>query len=444
MNLRRFFFNYRIGYDALMTNKVRALLTSLGIIFGVAAVISMLAIGAGAEQEILQQMKEVGSNNIIIKPKELVSDPSLEDEMASKKTGHSEGLTLKDAINIEQTLPTVKDISPEIEMETVFLREGTKTSGKLVGVKNFYFEISNLSLAEGSWFSARQSENSEPVCIIGSEVKTRFFPTGNPLGQKIKCGNNWLTVVGVLADKNISEKNQQKLSIRNYNHDIYTPIQTFLLRYKNRSLVTNADILQASFNTQMTGEESKAKENYNQLDRLVINVENSEMMQPTSEVIDRILKRRHNKVEDFEIIVPELMLKQEQKTKKLFNLVLGVIASISLIVGGIGIMNIMLASVLERIREIGLRQSLGATRRDIVLQFMSESVTLSLGGGFIGIALGLLISFIIRQAFGISTIVTFFSVFISFSISIAVGLIFGIWPARKAAMQNPVESLRHD
>jgi len=443
MNLQRFFFNYRIGYEALMTNKIRALLTSLGIIFGVAAVIAMLAIGAGAEQEILQQMKEIGSNNIIIKPKELSTDPTIQEELASKKTGHSEGLTLKDALNIQQTLSTVKDISPEIEMEALFLRKGFKSSGKLVGVTNFYFEISNLNLQEGEWFSAFQSENSEPVCIIGSEVRAKFFPTGNPIGQKIKSGSNWLTVVGVLEDKNVSEKNQQKLSIRNYNRDIYTPIRTFLLRYKNRSLVTNSDIEQANFQ-QNTGGEETQPENYHQLDRLVIHVENSEMMQPTSEVIDRMLRRRHNNVEDFEIIVPELMLKQEQRTKKLFNLVLGIIASISLVVGGIGIMNIMLASVMERIREIGLRQSLGATRRDIVLQFMSESVTLSLGGGFMGIALGLLISFVIRKAFDISAIVTFFSVFISFSISIAVGLVFGIWPARKAAMQNPVESLRHD
>lgn len=442
MNLQRFLFNFRIGFEALMTNKVRALLTSLGIIFGVAAVIAMLAIGAGAEQEILQQMKEVGSNNIIIKPKELSDDPDIQEELASRKTGHSDGLTLKDAENIQHTLRTVKNISPEIELETVFLQNGIKSSGKLVGVTNFYFDISNLNVAEGHLFSEFQIKNSEPVCIIGSEVKKRFFPTGNPVGKTIKCGGNWLTVVGVLEDKNISEKNQQKLSIRNYNKDVYTPINTFLLRYKNRSLVTVADIQQAAYND--GSEESKESKNYHQLDRLVIHVENSEYMTPTSEVIDRILKRRHNHVEDYEIIVPELMLKQEQKTKKLFNLVLGIIASISLVVGGIGIMNIMLASVMERIREIGLRQSLGATRKDIVLQFMSESVTLSLGGGFIGVLLGLLISFVIQKAFDISSIVTFFSVFISFTISIAVGLVFGIWPARKAAMQNPVESLRHD
>lgn len=442
MNLQRFLFNFRIGFEALMTNKVRALLTSLGIIFGVAAVIAMLAIGAGAEQEILQQMKEVGSNNIIIKPKELSDDPDIQEELASRKTGHSDGLTLKDAENIQHTLRTVKNISPEIELETVFLQNGIKSSGKLVGVTNFYFDISNLNVAEGYLFSEFQIKNSEPVCIIGSEVKKRFFPTGNPVGKTIKCGGNWLTVVGVLEDKNISEKNQQKLSIRNYNKDVYTPINTFLLRYKNRSLVTVADIQQAAYND--GSEESKESKNYHQLDRLVIHVENSEYMTPTSEVIDRILKRRHNHVEDYEIIVPELMLKQEQKTKKLFNLVLGIIASISLVVGGIGIMNIMLASVMERIREIGLRQSLGATRKDIVLQFMSESVTLSLGGGFIGVLLGLLISFVIQKAFDISSIVTFFSVFISFTISIAVGLVFGIWPARKAAMQNPVESLRHD
>jgi putative ABC transport system permease protein len=440
---RKMLMSFRMGWEALLTNKMRALLTSLGIIFGVAAVISMMAIGKGTEIEIIKQLKEVGSNNIIIKRKEIEQDPSVQKDESTEKKQTSDGLTLKDAYNIQKTIPAVKNISPETEFESTFLNEGKKMQGKIVGVTNFYFELTDLSFDMGKPFSNQQAENSEPVCIIGKDVKDKLFPGSVGIGEKIKCGSNWLTIVGILTAKNISDKSKAKLSIRDPNKEVYVPIETFLLRYYNRSLLTTGDMERANYMEQ-SEKDAEKKKNYHQLDRLVVHIDNTDMMQPAAETIDKILLRRHNGVVDYEIILPELILKQEQKTKKIFNLVLGVIAGISLLVGGIGIMNIMLASVMERIREIGLRQSIGATRLDVIWQFMSEAVIMSIGGGTIGVLLGIGLSVLISKAFDLTIFITFTSIVISFSISVMVGLLFGIWPARKAAMQNPVESLRHD
>lgn len=442
MHLQRIIFNFKNGMEALLTNKFRALLTSLGIIFGVAAVIAMLAIGNGAEKQILEQIKQVGSNNIVIKP--IIK--TKEEEKQLKESGieqkkFSPGLSMHDAENIRQVLADVEVVSSEIEQQTLFIRSGIKLGGKLVGVSNDYFHLLDFSLVSGNFFSDFQLINAQPVCIIGSKVATKFFNTEDPIGKEIKCGNNWLKIVGVLNNKNVDEGNMQKLSIRNVDLEIYTPVKTFLLRYKNRGLVTISG-LKASQNQEEGNNQNATDNNYHQLDRLVVKVAKSSEIEATVDVLQRILLRRHNGVSDFEIIVPELLLKQEQKTKKLFNTVLGIIASISLLVGGIGIMNIMLASVLERVKEIGLRMSIGASKRDIVMQFMAESVTISVSGGIIGIFLGIAISLIIQAATDIETIVSPISVFLSFTISISVGLVFGILPAKRAAMQDPAECLR--
>jgi len=440
MNFQRLIFNFKNGLEALLTNKMRAFLTSLGIIFGVAAVIAMLAIGNGAEKEILEQMKQVGSNNIVIKTiVKTKEEIKLQNEDGSQQKKYSAGLTLKDAENIQNSISSVEDLSTEIEMKTLFVREGVKQNGKLVGVSNAYFKILDFNLEQGKFFSDYQLEHADQICIIGKKVAVKFFSTTTAIGKEIKCGNNWLRVVGVLQSKNVNESAAEKLSIRNADMEIYTPIKTYLLRYQNRGLPTIAGIKAAS----NPGNESvKSIENNNQLDRLVVKVKSIEFVQPTVDVLQRMLKRRHNNVDDYEIIVPELLLKQEQRTKNLFNTVLGIIASISLLVGGIGIMNIMLASVLERVKEIGLRMSIGASKRDILLQFISESVTISLGGGIVGILLGVLLSYLIQTFTDIQTIISGVSVFVSFTISISVGLVFGIVPAKRASEQDPAESMR--
>lgn len=445
--MERFIFNFNIGLEALIANRFRAILTSLGIIFGVAAVIAMLAIGAGTEKEILEQIKQIGSNNIIIKAREIEKseneDTQSKEQLSSR---YSPGLSMQDAENIIQTVPDVNYVSPEIETESSFYSDGLKTQGKLIGVTNRYFESNNLHLAQGLEFSKHQLEHSLAVCIIGKGIKAKLFAKTEPIGKLIKCNGVWLTVVGVLENRDVTQGASQKFSIRNVNSEVYIPVNTMLMRFYNRSNLTVADIKKAEGEDEEEEEQpvTKTEENYHQLDRLVVNMNSSNSISAAVEVIDKILNRRHNEVDDYEIVVPELLLKQEQRTRKLFNVVLAVIAGISLLVGGIGIMNIMLASVLERTKEIGLRLSIGARQKDILFQFVAEAVLISLSGGIAGIILGITLAYFIEKLADIQTIISTASVVLSFLVSVSVGLIFGIFPARKASEQSPIESLRYE
>ncbi len=449
-------YTFGIAWQAIVSNRLRALLTSLGIIFGVGSVISMLSVGKGAEQEILEQMKLLGANNIVIKPVVEQTEGKATDKDDSKKKGekkkYTPGLTLEDARSIQQVVPGVTAVSPELITELTVLRDGLKRTAKLVGVETSFFSLSDFRVASGQLFNQLQIDEAAPVCVIGAGIRAKFFATDEPIGKTIKCGNIWLTVVGVLDERKISEDNIKHLGIRNYNMDVYTPISTALLKFRNRALITKAMITKAAQGTGGGGDmmisessdENSEKTNYNQLDRLTVRMATTDAMTITSEIITRLLERRHNKVVDFEVTVPELLLKQEQRTKSIFNIVLGAIASISLVVGGIGIMNIMLASVVERTREIGIRRAIGARSKDITLQFLTEAVALCLAGGIIGIFFGVGLSYAIQKFTGITTIISAFSVIISFGVAVVVGLIFGIIPARRASMQDPIESLRYE
>jgi putative ABC transport system permease protein len=445
--------NLHIALEALLANKVRSMLTALGIIFGVSAVIAMLAIGNGARQEILEQIRLVGVNNVVISSvfEQDQGDLSAADQQQPNR--FSRGLHLSDAEAILEILPSVTAVSPEVVYETEIIREGFKRSSRVVGVTPAYFEISNLQIAEGQGFTEEQLSKGQAVCIIGATIAKRFFNKEPALGNYIKVGNHWLKVVGVLSETAVSEKAIENLGIRDFNSDVYAPIKTVLSRYINRASVLQAgggdDVIfvnggMISFDGDEEEGKKKKKKNYHQLDRLVVQVGASEEVKATTDVLLRMLSRRHNEVVDFEISIPEQLLKQQQRTKDIFNLVLGAIAGISLLVGGIGIMNIMLASVLERTREIGTRRALGAQKSDIVMQFMFEAVLISLGGGAIGVVLGVLMALLIDAFTDIQTIVSPFSVFLSFGVSATVGLIFGITPARRAAEQNPIESLRYE
>jgi len=444
--------NFFSAFEAVAANRTRSILTALGIIFGVAAVIAMLAIGAGAQREILDQIKLVGVNNIVIKPViEQKEEKIAEEQPRKEKQKYSPGLSLLDVRAIEEQIPNIDRVSPEIVLETYIIKSGLRRSARVIGITPDYFDILNFEVSQGKMFNDEQLEKGLPVCIIGNDVKAKFFPAENPIGKQIKCGKNWLEVVGVLDKTLVSESDIDKLGIRNYNMDVYTPINTMLIRYRNRNLITK-DMLRfanqrsrgRTSNTSGEDEEAWFSDNYHQLDKLVVKVSSSELMTPVADVLNRMLKRRHNNTVDFEISIPELLLKQEQRTKKIFNIVLFAIAAISLLVGGIGIMNIMLASVLERIKEIGLRISLGAKKSDIISQFLFESMMISISGGLIGIILGVSLAFLVARIADIPTIITFSSILISFGVAASVGLIFGLMPAQKAAKQDPITSLRYE
>ncbi len=444
--------NLFIAIDAVIANRVRSLLTALGIIFGVAAVIAMLAIGNGAQQEIIDQMKLVGVNNIVIKPVVEQKEERVSEKVGQKeKKKFSPGLTIRDVNSINTIIPGLQKVSPEIILDTYIIRNGFRRSAKLVGVELSYFDIYSFAVAEGKAFNSDQLEKGSPVCIIGSGLKSKFFPTEDPIGKSIKVGSHWLMIIGVLAERTVSQSSISKLGIRDFNLDVYAPLQTVLVRYRNRDLITGESLRVASRRNQGNGTGSavgnnteQERKNYHQIDRLVIQVAETERLAPTAEIISRLLKRRHYEVVDYEIEIPELLLKQQQRTNDIFNYVLGAIAGISLLVGGIGIMNIMLASVLERIKEIGLRLAIGAQKRDVVQQFLFEAVMISVSGGIIGVFLGILFAYLVSSFANIPTIISFSSILLSFGVAATVGLIFGIAPARKAAKQDPIASLRYE
>ncbi len=437
-----------IAFEAIMANKLRSMLTALGIIFGVAAVITMLAIGKGGQQEILEQIKMVGVNNVVIFPlvdqEDEESGEQLQDA-SKKKKKLSKGLSLADVTAIQATLSTVKLISPEVIVNSNAYQNGVKFQTKLLGVNNQYFSIYNMNLEKGDFFDSQQEEKGLAVCVIGANIQSKFFPQSNPIGQYIKFGKNWLRIVGVLERNNIKLSGYQNAGVNVINDNIFVPIKTMLLRYQDRALVNARKVQEANSRQGNNNNNQKPKsKNYHQLDKIVVQVSETEEIQSTVEVMARMMFRRHAEVQDYEITVPELLLKQQQRTKEIFNIVLGAIASISLIVGGIGIMNIMFATVMERIKEIGTRMAIGAKKKDIVVQFLAEAVLISVSGGIIGVILGVISSLLISKFLDIMTIISPFSVLVAFGVSVGVGVIFGYSPAKRASERDPIESLRYE
>jgi len=471
MEPQRFLYNLNNAFDAFLLNRVRSFLTALGIIFGVAAVISMLAIGNGARQEILDQIKMVGVNNIIIMPHQAnqgqedansntqqaaTANKAASTEKDKNGSTFSPGLTLKDAQSIKSIIPTVLRVSPELTYNVDFIQRGLKGDGKICGVTNEYFKVFNIDVSKGEIFNDTQIEKGSPVCIIGPAIESRFFNKGNAVGSFLRCGGVWFKIIGVIKQQAIHSAQKTKLGITETDKTVFVPLKAVLLRFLDRSFTDVGSvrggggfratgsraaqlILNMNFTPNTGGDNS-----IDQIDKLVVQVRESTQLEPTNVILTQMLKRRHGNNDDIEIKVPELLLKQEQRTKDIFNIVLGAIAGISLIVGGIGIMNIMLASVMERTKEIGIRMAIGARRTDIIMQFISEAVIISVIGGLIGILLGVIIAKLITQFTGIQTIVSLSSIVISFGVSASIGIIFGYMPARRAAMQDPVSSLRYE
>ncbi|MFV0505993.1 MAG: ABC transporter permease [Bacteroidales bacterium] len=438
--IQRYWHDVHIAIEAIIDNKVKSLLTALGIVFGVAAVISMLAIGNGAQQEILEQIKLVGVNNIIIEPKVSNSEETnstSSEATTDEKVGFSRGLTLLDAQAIQTVIPSVEDVCPIISTSTTAISEGRSDKVNLEGTESNYFSMFNIVIEKGHNFSKLQAYSSMPVCIIGKNIETHFFSQEPAVGNYIKCGQEWLKIIGVIEKRNFTGSADGTLSISNTDNKIFVPIQTMLSRFIDRGLVRSDDVVSNNTDSDVSAT------NYNQLDKLIVKVADTEQLSETAKVVGKMLHRRHNEQYDYEISIPELLLKQEQRTKNIFNIVLGAIAGISLLVGGIGIMNIMLASVLERIREIGTRQAIGASRKDIIVQFLAEATLISLSGGILGIILGVILARGISSFADIKTIITFSSILIAFGVSVVTGVMFGYLPAKQAAQKDPVESLRN-
>jgi putative ABC transport system permease protein len=442
----RLLFLFKIAVQSVLINKLRGILTALGVVFGVAAVIAMLAIGTGAKKFILDQMRLIGTNNIVFTHKSPDENKGgVNEEETATTTADNEtklkpwapGMSIED-VNAIRNIPSVGIISPEIIRQTKAIYNGKILDIRCVGVWNSFFTLNQLTTYKGTFFTGEHLSKALPVCVIGKNVETKLFSGKDPIGQSIKCGNTYFTIIGVLEKRIATRETLSSLGLRDLNSDVFIPLDVSLVRFGDRSQIRREDL----------GREGRSDENeddeIHQIDRLVVQVDDSKYLQTTADVVARMLKRRHDGQVDFSMEIPELLLKQEQKTQDIFNMVLAVIAGISLLVGGIGIMNIMLASVYERIKEIGLRRALGATHRDIVLQFLFEAVLVSIIGGLIGILLGVAAAKAISTAAEIPTIISWWSIVLSFGVAASIGLIFGIFPARKAAKLDPIEALRTD
>ncbi len=404
----------RIGIKSILVHKLRSFLTTLGVIFGVAAVISMLSIGEGAKRSAIEQIKLLGTNNIRVNYVKLTGEKA---EEAEKKLAR--GLTYHDGQLIRSSLPNVKGVTPLRFVEIEVMLGNKESTGRVVGTDESYEQVTNFRAQEGRFLAPMDVAEAKRVCVIGSEVRQELFGYRNPVGRRIKIGDTWFMVVGVMESKTIKEGKASVIKLRNINKDIYIPITTALKRF------TDDDRPEA-------------------IEEIAIQVASESQVLTTSEIVKRLLERTHDGVQDYEIIIPAELLAQSQKTQRVFNIVMGSIAAISLLVGGIGIMNIMLASVTERTKEIGTRRALGATEHDILGQFLNETVLVSVTGGVIGIILGFIMAKGINLFAGWDTVISPFSVVISFGISALVGIVFGIYPARKAAKMDPIAALRFE
>ena len=432
--------NLEVALVAISQNKLRSLLTALGIIFGVSAVITMLSIGNGAKQEILAQLELIGTNNVVIEAIAPNSPEADEEEEASgnnveDKKAYSPGLTMNDINSIKDIVPEITMVSYEVKKPVKIIYNKTNSNSNCFGVNNDFFNINNLEIEDGSLFGQLQLNTGLNVCVIGADLAKSLFLGKSPIGKFIKANGIGLKVIGVLKKRIISKEHQERLSVSPFGKDIFIPIQTYFLRYEDRAYISREDIKQR-------GSQKKIS-NYNQLDRVIVKVADINKIEPSAALLEKLLHRKHNDRRDFNVTVPELLVKQQQSTQETLNLVLAIIAGISLLVGGIGIMNIMLSSVLERIKEIGVRRSLGAKTRYIILQFILEAVLISLTGGIIGVLLGVAGSEVIGRYADINAIVSANSVLLSFLISIAIGLFFGILPAQKAANLDPITAIRN-
>jgi putative ABC transport system permease protein len=411
----RFEENFKLAFIAIEDHKFRSFLTMLGIIFGVASVIAMLSIGEGAKREAIAKYKDLGVNNIIIRDKEF-TDKELEEVRAK----FSSGLSISDANAIRNIVPMIEDVAPQAEKEVTAQYEDRTGKARIIGITPSFVNILNYTAARGDFIKEDDYYRHLKVCVLGATIADNLFPFEDPIGKNVKIEDQWFEITGVMNNKALFTETVGELASRDLNNDIYIPLTTFNKRFIRENQL-----------------ESEIKQ-------ITVKVSSSEKLPEISEIIRHLLNRHHFNNEDFSIIIPYELMKQEEKERRIYNVLLGSIAAISLLVGGIGIMNIMLASVLERTKEIGIRRALGARKKDIMFQFLTEAVMISITGGFIGVILGLTISISITFLSNITTGVALYSILIAFLFSVFVGITFGYLPAKNAAALEPVESIRYE
>ncbi len=433
MFLFRFKRTAKLGIKSLWMHKLRSTLTTLGIIFGVSSVIAMLAIGEGASRQAQEQIARLGSRNIIIKT---VPPPEDQEVSSQNESMRVYGLTYLDAERFRNSLPNVEVVVPSRRLAQQAWYRNRKVAIEVIGTVPWYPEISPVQVKSGRFLSSIDMHHKQGVCVIDEKVVKELFVFDDPLGQDVKMASDYYRVVGVVsvadavsAVKTIDSgaakgKGQGGANVGN----IYIPLTTVKNRFGEVSLQFG------------TGGRSIEKV---ELQEVIVKVGSIDEVLQTRDTLETILSRFHKK-NDYQVVVPLELLKQAKQTQRLFSIVLGSIATISLLVGGIGIMNIMLATVSERTREIGIRRALGARKRDIIIQFLSETLMLTFLGGVLGISLGSLVPFLVTRFGQMPTVITGISLVLAFGISGAVGIIFGIYPAYRAANMDPIESLRHE
>ncbi len=406
-----------MGLSSLMVHKLRSLLTMMGMIFGVGAVVSMLSITAGAQKEMISFIELLGVNNIIIEAKESVDRNELQTRRAI-----SPGLTFRDYRAIVENVQWIQWSTPRKRFKpTKVLPKTTQDPPVLIGVLPVFQEINSLKMVEGRFFNDEDNLTSAPVCVLGESTKVNLLGYDRAVGKYVKINNTWLQVIGVMERAATADTEVEGVEVLNRNNMVIAPLNTVMRRFEDSNSYLKDEI-----------------------DGIYIRVKPGVDSIETSKVVGAILAATHKDAGDWVPVVPAGLLEERRRTQFIFEVVMICIAGISLLVGGIGIMNIMLATVLERTREIGIRRAIGARQADIVRQFLTEAVLISIVGGLIGVGFGFSLSKVIAAAAGWSTVVTWSSIAVAFGVSVFIGLLFGIYPAVQAAKLDPIEAIRYE
>jgi putative ABC transport system permease protein len=406
-----------MGVASLFAHKLRSLLTMLGMIFGVGAVVAMLSITAGAQKQMMAFIDQLGVNNIIVEAREATDRDTLQVVRTI-----SPGLTFRDFRAISENVPGLEAITPRKKFKPtkVMPKTAAEIPG-LIGVLPNYEQINSLKMDEGRFFSDEENNASAPVCVLGETAKVNLLGYDPAVGKYVKVNDTWLQVIGVMKPQAEGDSDMEGVQAMSRNNLVIAPLNTVMRRFEDATSYLRDEI-----------------------DGMYMKVKNGVDSIQTAAVVNALLSVNHKDAGDFGITVPAGLLEQKKQTQAIFNIVMICIAGISLLVGGIGIMNIMLATVLERTREIGIRRAIGARQSDIIRQFLSEAVLISTAGGLIGIIFGYALSQIIASAAGWSTVVTFSSIAVAFGVSVFIGLLFGIYPAVQAAKLDPIEAIRYE